>query len=190
MNKQERLELDYRLGKRQRPDPRNVVPFPLSFPPVNIGTTTDTASGGATTGVQRIEIAPPNVEAIKSELDALAKRIALMRAELGLAEPTSILTMRTIILTVCKFYGIALKDIVSERKFQNVVRPRFVAAYLIRELLATPTTAIGRALGGRDHSTIINAMRKIERDRLKEPLLDGEIIQLTALLKLEEAANV
>jgi chromosomal replication initiation ATPase DnaA len=64
---------------------------------------------------------------------------------------------------VAKYFLLTQADLCSQRLDQAVVRPRQIAAYLCKELTLQPLTEIGRRFGGRDHSTILYAVRKIER---------------------------
>lgn len=68
-----------------------------------------------------------------------------------------------IIRIVAKFYLVNVIDILSDRRTANIVRPRQVAAYLCKTLTPRSLPEIGRRFGGRDHTTILHAVRKIER---------------------------
>ncbi len=73
-----------------------------------------------------------------------------------------------IISTVCKYYKISSNVIISKKKTKNIVEPRMIAVYLITELLSLPLKTIGQMLGGRDHTTIINARDKIAEEIKKD----------------------
>jgi chromosomal replication initiator protein len=60
--------------------------------------------------------------------------------------------------------------------------PRQVAMYLTRELCGLSLPRIGAAFGGRDHSTVLHACRKIEADTIKDEQLAGIVRQLRAEL--------
>lgn len=62
---------------------------------------------------------------------------------------------------VAKRYGVSVPDLVSKRRTQSVVRPRHVAMYLAKTLTTRSLPDIGRRFGGRDHSTVIHAVRKV-----------------------------
>ncbi len=63
---------------------------------------------------------------------------------------------------VAKHYGVARTDLISSRRTANVVRPRQVAMYLAKVLTLRSLPEIGRHFGGRDHTTVLHAVRKIE----------------------------
>ena len=63
---------------------------------------------------------------------------------------------------VGRFWGVSGDALASPRRTRTVTVPRQVAMFLIRELLDTPLKQIGRVFGGRDHSTVIHSIRKVE----------------------------
>jgi len=63
---------------------------------------------------------------------------------------------------VGEVWGVTGEALASPRRTRTVAVPRQVAMFLIRELLDTPLKQIGRAFGGRDHSTVIHSIRKVE----------------------------
>ena len=73
--------------------------------------------------------------------------------------------LREIIAAVARHFGLPQKQLKSQSRRQSIVTARAVAIYLARELAGTSYEQIGRALGGRDHTTIIHNYRKIERER-------------------------
>lgn len=75
----------------------------------------------------------------------------------------------------CEVYGVTMDDLLSERCTANVVLPRHVSIYLAKELTTLSWPRIGRATGGRDHSTAISAHRKIERLLKSDEKLAGQI---------------
>jgi len=63
---------------------------------------------------------------------------------------------------VARQYNISRSDLLSSRRTANVVRPRQVAMYLAKTLTLRSLPEIGRRFGGRDHTTVLHAVRKIE----------------------------
>ena len=88
---------------------------------------------------------------------------------------------------VGEHYKVRFDDIKSERRTKNVIRPRFVTAYLAKELTGFSYPRIGRAIGGRDHTTIWNAIQSIEGALKFEP----ELVETISVLKkkLQPAAK-
>lgn len=71
-------------------------------------------------------------------------------------------TMERIRQASAKFFGIRESDFASSRRSRSVVFPRQVAMYLSRELTSAPLSQIGEAFGGKDHSTVIHACRRVK----------------------------
>ena len=78
---------------------------------------------------------------------------------------------------VASHYNISRADILSSRRTANVVRPRQIAMYLSQVLTLRSLPEIGRRFGGRDHTTVLHAVRKIEELAAKDKSL-AEVIDL------------
>ena len=63
---------------------------------------------------------------------------------------------------VCEYFSIKLSDMQSSRRSQNVARPRQIAMYLSKVLTSRSLPDIGRKFGGRDHTTVLHAVKKVE----------------------------
>lgn len=63
---------------------------------------------------------------------------------------------------VVKHFGITMTDLLSPRRTHKVIRPRQIAMYLAKTMTLRTLPEIGRRFGGRDHTTILHAVRKIE----------------------------
>ncbi len=79
---------------------------------------------------------------------------------------------------VAEHFNIRLADMHSPRRARAVARPRQVAMYLSKQLTTHSLPEIGRKFGGRDHTTIIHGVRKIEELMLEEPQLRDDIERL------------
>ncbi len=77
------------------------------------------------------------------------------------ADPRRI-RVEDILRIVAKHYGVSRADLLSSRRTANVVRPRQIAMYLAKTLTLRSLPEIGRRFGGRDHTTVLHAVRKIE----------------------------
>ncbi|MBD3208698.1 MAG: chromosomal replication initiator protein DnaA [Candidatus Nealsonbacteria bacterium] len=74
-----------------------------------------------------------------------------------------IINAKKIIESVAEFYDLGLKEICSDSRKREIVRPRQIAMYLLREELDASYPFIGRKLGGKDHTTAIHAYEKISK---------------------------
>lgn len=74
------------------------------------------------------------------------------------------ITPEIIISTVADHFGISLADISSKKKTQEIVYPRQVAMYLCRNMTDTSQQVVGQLLGKKDHTTVIHAIDKIQKE--------------------------
>jgi chromosomal replication initiator protein len=85
-----------------------------------------------------------------------------------------------IIRNVCYFYKIKSTQIKSPKRDAFLVRPRQVAMYLLKKELGLTFVEIGNLLGGRDHTTIMHGVNKVE-NMLKKSLLSEDIVRIVKL---------
>jgi chromosomal replication initiator protein len=83
---------------------------------------------------------------------------------------------------VARQYNVSRSDLLSSRRTANVVRPRQVAMYLAKTLTLRSLPEIGRRFGGRDHTTVLHAVRKIEALVGKDTALQDEVESLKRML--------
>ncbi len=85
--------------------------------------------------------------------------------------------------TVADFFNIKVADMYSKRRPANIARPRQIAMYLAKELTQKSLPEIGELFGGRDHTTVLHAVRKIALDRTKNAECNHELHVLEQTLK-------
>ncbi|MEM7619888.1 MAG: chromosomal replication initiator protein DnaA [Pseudomonadota bacterium] len=88
-----------------------------------------------------------------------------------------------ILRIVSKHYGISRGDILSQRRNRSIVWPRQIGMFLAKNLTSRSLPEIGRRFGGRDHTTVLHAIRKIEGQIADDVALREEIEILKRLLK-------
>jgi chromosomal replication initiator protein len=86
---------------------------------------------------------------------------------------------------VARHYNVSRSDLLSSRRTANVVRPRQIAMYLAKTLTLRSLPEIGRRFGGRDHTTVLHAVRKIEALIGTDTGLAAEIEALKSQLQEE-----
>ena len=84
---------------------------------------------------------------------------------------------------VARQYNVSRADLLSSRRTANVVRPRQVAMYLAKTLTLRSLPEIGRRFGGRDHTTVLHAVRKIAGERQQLTELNQQLHVLEQTLK-------
>ncbi len=82
-----------------------------------------------------------------------------------------------------KQFGITMDDMLSKRRARAIARPRQAAMYLAKTLTTRSLPDIGRRFGGRDHTTVIHAVKRIEALRMEDPVLDANIEAVVEALK-------
>ncbi|HOI67953.1 MAG TPA: chromosomal replication initiator protein DnaA, partial [Thiomonas arsenitoxydans] len=85
--------------------------------------------------------------------------------------------------TVADFYKIKVADMYSKKRPASIARPRQIAMYLAKELTHKSLPEIGELFGGRDHTTVLHAVRKIGQERIKLQELNQQLHVLEQTLK-------
>jgi chromosomal replication initiator protein len=103
-----------------------------------------------------------------------------------LASSAKPVSAKRIIDSVSRFYEVAIKDIVGKSRKKELVKPRQIIMYLMREDLSISYPSIGDELGGRDHTTAIHAYNKICKDIKASSIIKQEIDLIKQLIKDEQ----
>ncbi len=83
---------------------------------------------------------------------------------------------------VADYFNLRLSELLSDRRARNIARPRQVAMYLAKQLTSRSLPEIGRKFGGRDHTTVMHGVRKIEELRQEDSQMDDDITRLSRQL--------
>lgn len=83
---------------------------------------------------------------------------------------------------ICEHFGIKMADLHGERRARALARPRQMAMYLCKILTTKSLPDIGRAFGGRDHTTVLHAVRKVEQLMRDDAAVAGDIDMLRRAL--------
>jgi chromosomal replication initiator protein len=96
--------------------------------------------------------------------------------------PQKNISVKNVVDKVAEFYGIDEESIYEKTRRREVVRPRQVIMYILREDFSISYPTIGTKLGGRDHTTVIHSCEKIKREILGDNELAKEIQNIRTLL--------
>jgi chromosomal replication initiator protein len=88
-----------------------------------------------------------------------------------------------ILKVVGRHYNVARTDLLSPRRARNIVMARQIGMYLAKKLTPRSLPEIGRRFGGKDHSTVLHAVRKIEGLLTSDERLSREVAQLIRLIE-------
>jgi len=100
----------------------------------------------------------------------------------ALARPREHITCDGVIKAVASYYGVKATDLKSPRRHRSIAGPRAVAMYLARQHTKDSYPDLGRAFGGKHHTTVISAVEKIADKLGEDPGLRGEIHAIEASL--------
>jgi chromosomal replication initiator protein len=106
--------------------------------------------------------------------DALKDLLSIQNRQVG---------VENIQKTVADFYKIKIADMYSKKRPASIARPRQIAMYLSKEMTQKSLPEIGELFGGRDHTTVLHAVRKISGERQKNTELNQQLHVLEQTLK-------
>jgi chromosomal replication initiator protein len=90
-----------------------------------------------------------------------------------------------VLKAVCTYYAIKMSDIKGERRIKELVIPRQIAMYLMKEITHTPYMTIGAFLGGRDHTTIMHGVERISQDLKKEEKIKQDVTNIRQIIYVD-----
>jgi len=93
------------------------------------------------------------------------------------------LSIEIIQKAVAETYSISINDLKGQKRNRKIVYPRQLAMYICREMTDFSTTEIGEAFGGRDHTTVMHSIEKIQGLFITDPALDSTIESLKRTIK-------
>ena len=83
---------------------------------------------------------------------------------------------------VSSYYNIRIDDLISSRRIRTFARPRQIAMYLSKKLTTRSLPEIGRKFGGRDHTTVIHAVKKIDELKENDSKFDEDVNLITQMI--------
>ncbi len=118
-----------------------------------------------------------------AQVKGFAPDIAEVRQSLrSFTRPQKNISVKNVVDKVAEFYGIDEESIYEKTRRREVVRPRQVIMYILREDFSISYPTIGVKLGGRDHTTVIHSCEKIKREVIVDSELAKEIQNIRTLL--------
>lgn len=133
-----------------------------------------------------------NIREIEGVVNIIACQTQLKNRELNINEikhilknntkPKKMVAVKDVVKVVADFYNIDEESVYNKTRRKEVVRPRQVIMYLLREDFGISFPSIGEKMGGRDHTTVIHSYEKIKEEIKKDQLMSQEIAQLRSML--------
>ena len=134
-----------------------------------------------------------NVRELEGALNTIMCQSQLLGRTLSLDEvkqliknstrPRKSLAVSDVVDKIAKFFDVEPSSIYEKTRRKEVVKPRQLIMYILREDFQVSYPAIGQKLGGRDHTTVIHSCEKIKNDLKNNPELEEELGQVRMLLK-------
>ena len=135
---------------------------------------------------------PGNIRELEGLLNTLMCKTQLKGKELSAQEvhnivkhtikPNKNISVREVVQKISEYYEVEEQSIYKKTRKKEVVRPRQVIMYILREDFNISYPSIGEKLGGRDHTTVIHSCEKIKNEVRVDPLLDQEITHVRTLI--------
>lgn len=133
-----------------------------------------------------------NIRELEGVINSIACQSQLKNRELNIndvkdliknsARPKKMVSIKDLIKLVADFYNIDPEAICDKTRKKEVVRPRQITMYILREDFNTSYPTIGDKLGGRDHTTVIHSCEKIKTDLKTDQNLVQQISQIRGML--------
>lgn len=143
--------------------------------------------------LEYIAEASSNIRELEGALNVIICQTNLKNKELSLNEiknivkettkPKRSVSIKEVIKTISDFYDIPEDSIYEKSRRKEVVKPRQVIMYILREDFKISYPTIGEKLGGRDHTTVIHSCEKIKNDIKVDSILSDEISKIKNMLK-------
>lgn len=132
-----------------------------------------------------------NIRELEGIINSITCQSQLKERELSLnevknfvknsAKPKKMVSTKEVVKTVSDFYNIDEQLIYDKTRKKEVIKPRQIIMYILREDFSISYPAIGEKLGGRDHTTVMHSCEKIKNDMKLDEILIQEINQLRSM---------
>ena len=132
-----------------------------------------------------------NIRELEGIINSITCQAQLKNREVTLSEvknlvknntkPKKLVSTKEVIKTVAEFYNIEEQLIYDKTRKKEIIKPRQIIMYILREDFNISYPAIGEKLGGRDHTTVMHSCEKIKNDMARDDVLVQEINQLRSI---------
>ncbi len=95
-------------------------------------------------------------------------------------------TIQDIVETVTSYHTVRLSDLLSKRRHRSIALPRQICMWLARRHTRLSLTEIGGYFGGRDHTTVMHAVKAVNKKRSTDPTIDHDVATLEQRLLAQQ----
>lgn len=131
---------------------------------------------------------PGNIRELEGALNLVVMQVKVQNGKINtdkvkeiirqLSRPRKNISIDEVIEKIANYYEISVDELKKKSRKKNIVHPRQVIMYVLRELFNESFPSIGEALGGRDHTTVMHSYEKIKQDLKEDPALQREINEI------------
>ncbi len=133
-----------------------------------------------------------NIRELEGVVNIVAMQTQIRNKSLSISEiqdliknttkPKKMVSVAELIKLVAEFYGLTTESLCDKTRRKEVVRPRQIAMYILREDFNASFPTIGEKMGGRDHTTVIHSCEKIKNDLKFDKLLEQQINEIRNII--------
>ncbi|MDR1488179.1 MAG: chromosomal replication initiator protein DnaA [Holosporales bacterium] len=135
-----------------------------------------------------------NIRELEGALNRIIAHASLVGIEINIEVAQEVLkdllrsnekfiTIEIIQKKVCEYFGVKLSDILSTKRHKNITKTRHVAMYLSKELTTKSLPDIGKSFGGKDHATVIHAVKRVKEMMNEDRVFATDLEILTKALE-------
>ena len=99
------------------------------------------------------------------------------------------ITAAQVLATTAAYFDVSIDDLRSKSRTRTLTNARQIAMYLLRELTDMSLPRIGQELGGRDHTTVMHAVRKVSAQMPERHVTFNQVTELTNKIKQDQRQN-
>lgn len=98
------------------------------------------------------------------------------------AKPKRMVSVQDLVKIVSEFYGLSPENLIDKTRRKEVVKPRQIAMYILREDFNISFPTIGEKMGGRDHTTVIHSCEKVKKELKDDKQLEQQIEEIRSII--------
>ncbi|BDU49432.1 chromosomal replication initiator protein DnaA [Haliovirga abyssi] len=130
-----------------------------------------------------------NIRELEGNLNRIVAKASILKKEINIdlvkdvfydvvKRNNKVVNKDKIIKVVSEYYEISIEDMISSKRKKDIAKSRQVAMYLLRDILSESFSAIGGIFGGKDHTTVMHSVSKIEKDMKENKYFEKDIMSL------------
>ena len=130
-----------------------------------------------------------NIRELEGALNRIVARASILKKEINvelveelfydiIKTKSKVITKEKIINVISEYYNIPLEEMKSTKRKKDIAKARQVAMYFLRDILQLPFMAIGEVFGGKDHTTVMHSVSKVEAEMKSNKYFNKDMISI------------